>query len=170
MRAVVWFVVSVVAIYASPAAAQQTSGGPPRFDPHHPLHVTPTDVGPAATTVQLPTFSFFTISTTVSVPDSGGAYLGGVGGGRSGSRSNGPGLGNRAGGSGIDAGGVYVTAQIHDLGAMDRALLAEAAAERESKVRNAAALAWAERLERARESSAGRPAMSLAEARQLRRK
>ncbi len=170
MRAVVWSVISIVAVFAAQAAAQEHPGGTPRFDPHHPLHVTPTNVGPTATTLQLPTFSFFTISTTVSVPDSGGAYLGGVGGGRSGSRSNGPGLGNRAGGSGLDAGGVYVAAQIHDLGAMDRALLAEAAAEREAKVRNAAAWAWADRLERARESSAGRPAMSVAEARQLRMK
>jgi hypothetical protein len=31
-----------------------------------------------AQTVQLPTFNFFTVRTTVSVPDSGGAYLGGV--------------------------------------------------------------------------------------------
>ena len=168
MRAVAWSALSVVAVFASPAAAQEHPGVVPRFDAHHPLHVTPADVAPAATTVQLPTFSFFTISTTVSVPDSGDAYLGGVGGGRSGSRSSGPGLGNRAGGSGIDAGGVSVAAQIHDLGAMDRALLAEAAADRESKVRNAVALAWAARMERARESSAGRPTMSVAEARQLR--
>ncbi len=168
MRATMLPAVCVIAIIVSPASAQEYPGVAPRFDPHHPLHVTPANVAPAATTVQLPTFSFFTISTTVSVPDSGGAYLGGVGGGRSGSRSNGPGLGNRAGGSGIDAGGVYVTAQIHDLGAMDRALLAEAAADRESKVRNAAADAWTTRMQRARESTAGRPSMSVAEARQFR--
>ena len=170
MRAFVLSLVCVVANFSSPAAAQELPGFTPRFDPHHPLHVTPADVAPAATTVQLPTFSFFTISTTVSVPDSGGAYMGGSGGSRSGSHSNGPGLGNRAGASGIDAGGVYVTAQIQDLGAMDRALLAEAAADRESKVPNAAALAWAERMERARESSAGRPTISVAEARQFRMK
>ncbi|MBA4017321.1 MAG: hypothetical protein C0483_09120 [Pirellula sp.] len=167
MRAVVLYVACVVMLSASPLSAQEPPHSPP-FDPHHPLHVSPANVGPAATTVQLPTFSFFTISTTVSVPDSGSAYLGGGVGGRTGSRSNGPGLGNRAGGSGIDAGGVYVTAQIQDLGAMDRALLAEAAAARESKVRNAAADAWVARMERARESSAGRPSISVAEARQLR--
>ena len=31
-----------------------------------------------ATTVQLPSFSIFSVNTTVSVPDSGGMYLGGV--------------------------------------------------------------------------------------------
>jgi hypothetical protein len=34
-----------------------------------------------ATTVQLPTFSQFTVQTTVSVPDGGTMPLGGIGGG-----------------------------------------------------------------------------------------
>jgi hypothetical protein len=34
--------------------------------------------GQAPTTVQLPTFRFFTVQTSVSVPDGGGAYLGGM--------------------------------------------------------------------------------------------
>ena len=43
----------------------------------------------APTTVQLPTFSFFTVQTTVSVPDSGGAFLGGIGRGADGGSSRG---------------------------------------------------------------------------------
>ena len=31
-----------------------------------------------ATTVQLPTYSFFSVGTTVSVPDRGSVYMGGV--------------------------------------------------------------------------------------------
>lgn len=118
----------------------------------------------AATTVQLPTFSFFSISTTVMVPDSGTAFIGGVGGAGSGSRSNG--LGSRSSASGIDAGGILIGVQIHDLKEMDRALLAD------KRARDAAAAAstqaeqrWAARFERVKESTAGRPAMSVAEAR-----
>src|SRR3954451_10129685 len=65
------------------------------------------------TTVQLPTFSVFTVQTTVSVPDSGGAYLGGSGRGADSSVSRSP-LRNRALGSSRVASGVSVGATIID--------------------------------------------------------
>jgi len=83
------------------------------------------------TTVQLPTFSFFTVQTTVSVPDGGGAYLGGIGRGSSGSTMRGIGpLKNRAIGSARAASGVSVSATIIDREEIDRAHLATAAANR----------------------------------------
>ena len=88
----------------------------------------------APTTVQLPTFSFFTVNTSVSVPDSGGTYLGGLMRGRDGSSMRGlapfPGLANRGIGSERSAGGMSVRAWIHDFRKLDDALLAEAAAKR----------------------------------------
>ncbi len=83
--------------------------------------------------VQLPTFQFFTVQTTVSVPDSGGAYLGGVG--RSSTHSSQRGLpllnrdplfAGRAIGRTSGTSGVSVHAQIHDMQAMDEALLRQA--------------------------------------------
>lgn len=83
----------------------------------------------APTTVQLPTFSFFTVQTTVSVPDSGGAYLGGIGRGADGSTSRGFGpLANRGSGSSRGASGMSVQATIIDGEEMDQAVLAQAAA------------------------------------------
>lgn len=81
------------------------------------------------TTVQLPTFSFFTVQTTVSVPDSGGAYLGGIGRGADSSVSRSP-LRNRALGSSRVASGVSVGATIIDHEEIDRAILAAATARR----------------------------------------
>lgn len=67
-------------------------------------------------TVQLPTFQRFSMTTSVLVPDQGGVYAGGSGrAARSGSR--------RLGGSGVSAGGVTVTAFIHDFEALDAAVL-----------------------------------------------
>jgi hypothetical protein len=84
-----------------------------------------------ATTVQLPTFSYFTVNTTVSVPDRGGAYLGGVNRARDGSWSRGFGpLANRSLGGDRMASGVSVHATIIDHEELDRAVLAEAAAKR----------------------------------------
>lgn len=129
------------------------------FDAGAPLAVPPQ----AATSVQLPTFNFFTISTSVLVPDRGGALLGGVGGGTQTGRTGGaPGLpANRAVGAGIGAGGTSVTTQVHDLRAMDRAL-------RDGDSQSAEALRlsqWHDRLARAKRSTAGRPTVSVAEAR-----
>jgi len=88
------------------------------------------------TTVQLPTFSYFTTVTTVSVPDCGGVLLGGVNRARSGSSEFGvPGLGhlpfagrlfrNTSLGSERSAMSNWVTVQIHDFAAMDEALLGQ---------------------------------------------
>ena len=86
------------------------------------------------TTVQLPTFSFFTVNTSVSVPDSGGTYLGGLLRGRDSSTMRGlapvPLLANRGIGSERSADGMSVRAWIHDFRKLDEALLAEAAAKR----------------------------------------
>jgi len=93
--------------------------------------------------VQLPTFSVFTVQTTVSVPDSGGALLGGIGRGASGStwRGLGP-LKNRAQGANRMAGNASVSATIIDHDEIDRALLA-AAARRGEAVDSAATKASA---------------------------
>jgi len=132
-------------------------------DRHHPSEV----VGPplvidqaAATTVQLPTFSFFSISTTVMVPDSGTGFIGGVGRGGAGLHSNG--LGSRAGASGVDVGGMSIGVQVHDFKAMDRALLGE---KKAVDAQAAAEDRWIARFERAKQSTAGRPTLSVAEAR-----
>lgn len=85
----------------------------------------------APTTVQLPTFSFFTVQTSVSVPDRGGAYLGGINTARDGRTSRGFGpLRNRGSGSERGASMVSVHATIIDLREIDEAILAEAAALR----------------------------------------
>lgn len=85
----------------------------------------------APTTVQLPTFRFFTINTTVSVPDRGGAYLGGVSRASDGGTTRGPRpMRSRAMGSGRGASLMSVHATVIDHAEIDRALLAEAAARR----------------------------------------
>lgn len=90
-------------------------------------------LGQPPTTVQLPTFSFFTVNTSVSVPDRGGTYLGGLLRGRDSSSMRGlapfPGLANRGIGSERSAAGMSVRAWIHDFRKLDDALLAEAAGE-----------------------------------------
>ena len=84
-----------------------------------------------ATTVQLPSFSVFSVNTTVSVPDGGGAYLGGIKRVRDSSTTRGFGpLANRGIGSDRAASGVSVHATIHDLDELDQAVLADAAAKR----------------------------------------
>jgi hypothetical protein len=81
-----------------------------------------------ATTVQLPTFSVFSVQTTVSVPDSGDGALGGIQRGFDSSIERGlsP-LRARAIASSKAAGGVSVSATIIDHDEIDRALLAAAA-------------------------------------------
>jgi hypothetical protein len=84
-----------------------------------------------ATTVQLPSFSVFTVQTSVSVPDGGGAYLGGLSSGASNSSRFGLGpLSNRGLSSSRSASGMSVSATVIDHEEIDRALLAEAAAKR----------------------------------------
>jgi hypothetical protein len=87
-----------------------------------------------STSVQLPTFSFFSASTTVSVPDGGNAYIGGVnrassGGNQFGSPLGGP-FRNSSIGSQAGASSMRVTAQIHDFEAMDEYLLGQPGASR----------------------------------------
>ncbi len=93
------------------------------------------------TTIQLPTFGYTTVVTTVSVPDSGGVLLGGVNSYSAGRNQLGtplvgrlPLLGlpfnNVATGSQHGATSLSVHATIHDFEAMDEALLAQAAASR----------------------------------------
>ena len=80
------------------------------------------------TAVQLPTFSYFGTSTTVSVPDRGSAYLGGVHRARSGASRFGTPLlpfRNRAIGSDHSASSTRVSVFIHDFDAMDEYLLSQ---------------------------------------------
>lgn len=83
------------------------------------------------TTVQLPTFNYFTVVTTVEVPDSGGGSLGGVGSASSERVERGiPGLGfrpftNTDSGLAHSGGNASLQAEIQDLDAMDRALLGD---------------------------------------------
>lgn len=154
-----------IAATSSFVLAQETIVLPPGATVVGPVADVPLFVGPPATTVQLPTFNMFTISTTVVVPDRGGLVIGGVNSGSSASGANGLfSFDNRSSASSITGGDVSVGARIIDLKEMDRALLAEAKAKRES----ASAEVWLSRLERAKQSTAGRPTVSVAEARRLR--
>lgn len=92
-----------------------------------------------ATAVQLPTYSFFGLNTTVSVPDQGAAYLGGIKRAASGRNELGvPMIGklpffgrpftNRSIGLERSAMNMHVTATIHDFEAMEEALLGQAPA------------------------------------------
>ena len=95
------------------------------------LFVASSAFGQRFTTVQLPTYQVFSINTTVSVPDRGAVYLGGVNRSASGSTRRGGLLNSSRGfGSGSAASGVSVSAYIHDFEAMDKAVLAEAYARR----------------------------------------
>lgn len=89
----------------------------------------PSAVAQGTTSVQLPTFNFFTVATSVSVPDGGGAYLGGVNRSSTGSNSFGAPLsplGNRSGGSDRSAQQMSVTATIVDFREMDEEILGRA--------------------------------------------
>jgi hypothetical protein len=83
----------------------------------------------SAQTVQLPTFSFFSVSTTVSVPDNGSAFMGGINRAASGGNEFGvpglafPGLQNRSFGQDMSASSVWAKVTIHDFDAMDQAIL-----------------------------------------------
>jgi len=126
-----------------------------------------------ATTVQLPTFSYFGTSTTVTVPDRGSAFMGGINRAQSGSRQFGAPLlpfGNRAMGSSRSAMGTRVSVWIHDFEAMDEALLGQSSyyqAYRNGLLPRKAE-PWEQRLAESRDSSGGRGAPSLEEIRQKR--
>jgi len=84
-----------------------------------------------ATSVQLPTFSFFSVGTTVSVPDRGSVYMGGVKRASTGRNEFGAPLlpfrpfRNTAIGQERSASQMHVTAYIHDFEAMEEALLGQ---------------------------------------------
>jgi hypothetical protein len=87
----------------------------------------------------LPTFRYFSVQTTVSVPDRGGAALGGVNRASSGTTSRGFGpLRNRASGSSIGSSTASVHATIIDHQELDAATLAEARRRREGVAGSAA--------------------------------
>ncbi len=101
-----WLVVVGLAVAASPARAQQ------------------------AAAVQLPTYSFFSVDTTVSVPDSGSVLLGGVSRGQDGQNEFGTPIlpfRNQSISSSRSASSARVTVTVHDFAAMDEALLGEPA-------------------------------------------
>lgn len=79
-------------------------------------------------TVQLPSYQWFSVNTSVMAPDRGGAYLGGVKRSALGAKQfgRGPLFGNRAlgGSSGSSSTSVHVTVIDHE--ELDRAVLAEA--------------------------------------------
>ncbi|MEI8375467.1 MAG: hypothetical protein WCJ35_21820 [Planctomycetota bacterium] len=83
----------------------------------------------SAQTVQLPTFSYTGVGTTVMVPDRGAAYLGGISRAATGRSEFGvpgialPGFQNRGIGQDRSATSFWATATIHDFDAMDQALL-----------------------------------------------
>lgn len=91
-----------------------------------------------AQVIQLPTFRFFGLSTTVSVPDRGSAYLGGVSRSAMSRSENGVPIvghvpfagrafGNRAIAGRTETSGASVSAYIHDFEAMEEELLGQAA-------------------------------------------
>jgi hypothetical protein len=77
-------------------------------------------------TVQQPVFSNFSVGTTVSVPDRGGAYLGGVSRAGSSRRSFGPLRSGSSFGLFRDHSGLSSHVTIHDMHEMDRLLLGQA--------------------------------------------
>jgi hypothetical protein len=91
--------------------------------------------GTVPTTVQLPTFHYFTSTGSLLVPDGGEAFLGGVGSSAAGGTERGiPGLPSRpftnsAIGATTGASNVCVSAQIHDFEAMDQVLLGTATSD-----------------------------------------
>jgi hypothetical protein len=90
-----------------------------------------------AQVLQLPTYRQFAVGTTVVVPDRGWVHLGGNGGAAVGGSQFGA-LGvplQRAAGAHTSAGGMSISATIHDFEAMDRTLLEQAAARRGNRAR-----------------------------------
>jgi hypothetical protein len=109
--------------------------------------------GQLAGTVQLPSFNIFTVETTVSVPDSGGAYVGGFGRRFSTGARQGP--WSRGGGAGAGASGVHVTTRIIDHAEHDRLTLRGGADDAEQDE-------FTRKLADADDSTAGRPAEGVA--------
>lgn len=85
-------------------------------------------------TVQQPVVGVFQVNTTVSVPDRGSAFLGGVRSAASGRSSFGPFRSGSSLGLQRDASTATAHVYIHDLHAMDEALLASAGSARDSLI------------------------------------
>jgi hypothetical protein len=119
------------------------------------------------TTVQLPTFSMFGVDTTVSVPDGGSAYLGGVDRASSGGNQFGGPMapfGNRSIGSQQSASSMRVSAYIHDFQAMDEQLLNQPTAFNRGLTppQTQVARAIGQRVNSAQAAPAGQPAADVA--------
>jgi hypothetical protein len=158
-----WLVLALVALWAFRAPAQQP------------------------TTVQLPTFSFFNTNTTVTVPDRGSVYLGGVNRAATGRNEFGAPLlpfRNRSIGMERSASSAWVSVWVHDFEAMDQYLLSQPTAFRAAQAANSRPLVprvasrqppvasspgapdtWNRRPNAAQQGPAGPTAMSLAELR-----
>lgn len=115
-------------------------------------------------TVQLPSYSYFGVDTSVSVPDRGSMSLGGIGRSSMGSTAFGPVLGprSRSFGRQMSASSTTVHATIHDFDAMDRQLLKQAQKSYGESRRAATGTARGET-----SSAAAGPAGSVAEARRM---
>jgi len=135
---IAWLSAGMLAGFISPAAAQLPA------------------------TVQLPSFSYFGVDTSVSVPDRGSMSLGGVGRSSMGSTAFGPVLGprSRSFSRQMSASSTTVNATIHDFNAMDRQLLDQAQKSYGKSPRAATRTARGEA-----SSAATGPAGSVAEAR-----
>jgi hypothetical protein len=122
--------------------------------------------------VQLPSYSVFGVSTTVSVPDRGSISLGGVGRSSSGYTAFGPALGpgNRAFGRNTSASSATLHATIHDFDALDRATL-DRAARRHRLTNSAGSLGMSahSRLAASRSTADTMPEGSVADAERRRR-
>ena len=105
----------------------------------------------AQNAVQLPTYSSFRTGTTISVPDRGSVYTGGINRAYDGRNEFGAPLlpfGNRSIGSQRSSASVWTSVYIHDFEAMDEALLNQArgSAYRSSPYRSAGT-AWGPRVD-----------------------
>lgn len=121
--------------------------------------------------VQLPTYSYFSTGTTVSVPDRGRVYLGGVNRASSGVNEFGVPLlpfrpfRNRSFGYEVSTSGAWVSAYIHDFEAMDEYLLSQPTASRPRAAGVQAPLAARQQPRAVQAEAAASPAISLAELR-----
>jgi hypothetical protein len=130
-------------------------------------------LGQQGSAVQLPTFSYFSTNTTVSVPDRGSAFLGGVDRAAYGRNEFGVPLlpfRNRSFGAERSTSGARVSVTIHDFEAMDRYLLSQptpfrAAQNQAAALAPAAKDAWQRKLEAAQAGSARPSVMSVAQLR-----
>lgn len=105
----------------------------------------------AQNAVQLPTYSSFGTGTTISVPDRGSVYTGGINRAYDGRNEFGAPLlpfGNRSIGSERSATSVWTSAYIHDFAAMDEALLNQARGSGyRSNLDRSAGTAWGPRVD-----------------------